>query len=95
MQNISLYIYFYFSLSSSDLNVEQIQNKNIDSNELIHGKVLSGGGKPSQKPNAENLEKVFLVLRDNLPKLFTQVMDYSVYHPNLIFENNIRGTRTV
>lgn len=22
-------------------------------------------------------------------------MDYTIYHPNLIFENNIRGTRTI
>lgn len=70
-------------------------NKTVDPNELVHGKVLSGGGQPSQKPNAEGLEKVFLTLREGLPKLFIQPMDYSIYHPNLIFENNIRGTRTV
>lgn len=75
--------------------MEPSQRKSVDPNELIHGKVLAGGGPQSKKPTPENLEKVYLVLRETLPKLFTHPMDYSVYHPDLIFENNIRGTRTV
>lgn len=49
----------------------------------------------SEKPSPEKLEHVYRVLRDNIPKLFIQPMDYKIYHPDVIFENNIRGTRTV
>lgn len=37
---------------------------------------------------------MFDVLGNTLPKLFIQPLDYSIYNPNLIFENNIRGMRT-
>lgn len=47
------------------------------------------------KPSPEKLEHVFRILRDNVPKLFIQPMDYSIYHPDVVFENNIRGTRTI
>lgn len=47
------------------------------------------------KPNEEQLFKIFNILSDTLPKLFIQPMDYSIYNPNIIFENNIRGTITV
>ncbi|XP_055683170.1 uncharacterized protein C6orf136 homolog [Lutzomyia longipalpis] len=58
------------------------------------------GGEKSQssgdpRPNSEDLAKVFNVLRTTLPKLFVKPMDYSIYSPNLIFENNITGKRTV
>lgn len=46
-------------------------------------------------PDAGDLHKIFEKLSNSLPKLFIQPMDYSIYSPNLIFENNIRGTRTV
>lgn len=80
---------------SSGLQVEPSRQKDSVPDELIHGTVLSGGGAQNRKPNTEHLEKVFLTLRETLPKLFIQPMDYSIYHPDLIFENNIRGTRTV
>ncbi|KAJ9576434.1 hypothetical protein L9F63_006647 [Diploptera punctata] len=51
--------------------------------------------KNSQKPSNEHLDKVYNVLRETLPNLFVQPLDYSIYHNNLIFENNIRGTRSV
>ncbi|XP_055911776.1 uncharacterized protein C6orf136 homolog [Eupeodes corollae] len=47
------------------------------------------------KPTLEQLDHVFNVLRETLPKLFIQPMDYSIYSPNLIFENNIKGKHTV
>ncbi|XP_050098962.1 uncharacterized protein C6orf136 homolog [Anopheles aquasalis] len=49
----------------------------------------------SQPPTEEQLHRVYQVLSQTLPKLFVQPLDYSIYNPNLIFENNIRGTRTV
>lgn len=84
-----------FDSFSSRLHVEPNQRKNVDPNELIHGKVLTGESTQNKKPTPEHLERVYLTLRESLPKLFTQPMDYTIYHPNLIFENNIRGLRTV
>lgn len=51
-------------------------------------------GNSSNQPSEEQLQRVYDVLANTLPKLFIQPMDYSVYNPNLIFENNIRGVRT-
>ncbi|KAJ8949577.1 hypothetical protein NQ318_016208 [Aromia moschata] len=47
------------------------------------------------KPSPEKLYNVYNVLRENLPNLFIKTMDYSIYHPEMIFEDNIRGIRTV
>ncbi|XP_052865887.1 uncharacterized protein C6orf136 homolog [Anopheles cruzii] len=47
------------------------------------------------QPTEEQLERVHRVLLHTLPKLFVQPLDYSIYSPKLIFENNIRGTRTI
>lgn len=91
----NIIIYLFYSLSSG-LQVEQSSKKSsVDPNELIHGKVLAGGAPQNDKPSAEHIEKVFVTLRETLPKLFIQPLDYSIYHPDLIFENNIRGVRTV
>ncbi|KAJ3640649.1 hypothetical protein Zmor_027197 [Zophobas morio] len=47
------------------------------------------------KPSPDKLSHVYDVLMNNLPNFFTKTMDYSIYHPELVFENNIRGTTTV
>lgn len=47
------------------------------------------------KPSADQLLHVHNTLANSLPNLFIQPMDYSVYNPDLIFENNIRGIRTM
>ncbi|XP_041974412.1 uncharacterized protein LOC121729837 isoform X2 [Aricia agestis] len=47
------------------------------------------------KPSEEQLMKVFNTLRDTMPNIFIKPLDYSIYHPNLIFVNNIRGKTTV
>lgn len=62
-----------------------------DSKQQERDEKVSGSG----KPNPEKLDFVFKKLSETLPKLFIQPMDYSIYHPNVIFENNIRGTRTM
>ncbi|XP_037959753.1 uncharacterized protein C6orf136 homolog [Teleopsis dalmanni] len=49
----------------------------------------------SEGPKNEDLERVFRTLEENLPGLFAQPLDYSIYSPNLIFQNNITGTYTV
>ncbi|XP_045761684.1 uncharacterized protein LOC123864944 [Maniola jurtina] len=52
---------------------------------------------PSQdgKPSEEQLMKVFHTLSTTMPNLFVKPLDYSIYHPNLVFVNNIRGATTV
>ncbi|XP_032513342.1 uncharacterized protein LOC116767199 [Danaus plexippus] len=47
------------------------------------------------KPSEEQLMKVFHSLSKTMPQLFVKPLDYSIYHPNLIFVNNIRGVTTV
>ncbi|KAH8261014.1 hypothetical protein KR044_002243, partial [Drosophila immigrans] len=51
----------------------------------------------SNEPNKsrEGLERAYSVLQSTLPKLFVEPLDYSIYSPNLIFENNITGKHTV
>ncbi|XP_039745311.1 uncharacterized protein LOC120623376 [Pararge aegeria] len=52
---------------------------------------------PSQdgKPSEEQLMKVFHTLSTTMPSLFVKPLDYSIYHPNLVFVNNIRGVTTI
>lgn len=54
-----------------------------------------GGISNPNQSSDEQLAIVFENLREYLPKLFVTVMDFSIYHPQLIFENNIQGKRTV
>lgn len=49
----------------------------------------------SNKPSPEKLGNVYKTLADNLPKFFTQSLDYSIYHENIIFEDHLRKIRTV
>lgn len=49
----------------------------------------------SNKPSPEKLAHVYNILADNLPKLFVQPLDYTIYHENIIFEDHIRNIRTV
>ncbi|XP_013185347.2 uncharacterized protein LOC106130942 [Amyelois transitella] len=47
------------------------------------------------KPSEEQLMRVYHVLSETMPHLFVKPLDYSIYHPNLVFVNNIRGVTTV
>lgn len=47
------------------------------------------------RPSEEQLHNIHTILAKTLPDLFIKPLDYTIYHQNLIFENNIRGTRTV
>lgn len=71
----------------------------VNKSKVIVGSPISDkqstGNKSDGKPNADKLEHVFNKLSETLPRLFTHTMDYTIYHPDMIFENNIRGTRTV
>ncbi|CAH2068202.1 unnamed protein product, partial [Iphiclides podalirius] len=55
----------------------------------------SSEGNRDGKPSEEQLMKVFHVLSKTMPNLFVKPLDYSIYHPNMIFVNNIRGITTV
>ncbi|XP_026817908.1 uncharacterized protein C6orf136 homolog [Rhopalosiphum maidis] len=46
-------------------------------------------------PSAEQLDRVYNRLGEDLPLMFKQNLDYALYHPKLVFENNIRGTKSV
>lgn len=46
-------------------------------------------------PTVADLEHAYSVLSDTLPKLFIQPLDYSIYSPNLEFQNNITGKHTI
>lgn len=46
-------------------------------------------------PTPAQLQHVFDVLSTTLPKLFIQPMDYTIYSPDVVFDNRIRGTHTV
>lgn len=45
-------------------------------------------------PSPEQIDFIYKKLSEALPKLFIQSMDYSIYHPDVIFEDNIRNKRT-
>ncbi|CAB3221577.1 unnamed protein product [Arctia plantaginis] len=47
---------------------------------------------PEGRASDEQLSKVFNTLSTTMPNLFVKPLDYSIYSPNLIFVNNIRGT---
>lgn len=65
----------------------------VDISRLFYGAAAAATG--PQQPNIGELTHVFNVLQDTLPNLFSQPLDYSIYSPDLIFENNITGSYTV
>ncbi|KAF0287227.1 uncharacterized protein FJT64_001485 [Amphibalanus amphitrite] len=48
-----------------------------------------------ERPSADQLRAVEANLLKNLPRLFVMTQDFSIYHQNLVFDNRIRGTKTV
>lgn len=58
-----------------------------------------GSSRPENRnPNQcsdEQLTIVFETLRKNLPHFFHAKIDFSIYHPQIIFENNIQGKRSM
>jgi len=53
----------------------------------------SSGDKSSKEPRKPNLEKVSSLLIIDLVNLFVSPMSKTLYHHNIIFEDNIRGKR--
>ncbi|KAG1687440.1 hypothetical protein GQR58_008335 [Nymphon striatum] len=62
----------------SNFNNTAIQsNKNVNEDDLV--------------PNEDKLQRICKNLAHHLPKLFIHRQDYSIYHHNIIFYNNITG----
>lgn len=53
-----------------------------------------GEEKGEQHPNEQDLNRAFQKLSEHIPNLFVHPMDYSIFHPQVITENNINGKRT-
>lgn len=69
---------------------------NVNSTTLFNDSTTTDTGSNDKKRKSnENLQTVFNVLSHTLPKLFVKPLDYSIFHPKLLVENNIRGTRTI
>ncbi|XP_017472514.1 PREDICTED: uncharacterized protein C6orf136 homolog [Rhagoletis zephyria] len=64
-------------------DIRQLHNKN------------ASYSKNRNQPRLEDLDRAFRVLQETLPKLFVEPLDYSIYSPNLVFENNITGKQTI
>lgn len=47
------------------------------------------------KPSPEQLEKVFVGLTESLPRFFVQTHNYHLYSPDVVFEDRIRGIKTI
>jgi len=48
----------------------------------------------SDKPSFDELQKVYNILQTSLERLFTHQMNYTIYHPDILFIDNIRNIRT-
>lgn len=92
-------------LNSNSIDVwsERPRNSHINLSSVGNETLVNSGTRTEEgksepvdgRPTSEQLFRVYSVLEKTLPFLFVKPLDYSIYHPNLIFENNIRGTRTV
>ncbi|XP_037094612.1 uncharacterized protein C6orf136 homolog, partial [Pollicipes pollicipes] len=66
---------------------------------------LSGADRPAERPppaerlpdrpNPDQLRAVEANLLQNLPRIFVMTQDFSIYHKDLVFDNRIRGTKSV
>lgn len=98
-QSTDAYYYSVANFSTAKVDQNTVRHQNLSTSSEAQ-KILSPLLKKTDKKDDtfkqdEGLQKVFDTLSSTLPKLFIQPLDYSIYSPNLIFENNIRGTRTV
>ncbi|BFG05459.1 uncharacterized protein DMAD_04187 [Drosophila madeirensis] len=91
-----------YSPCTGSYNQNWLKCERSDSNKIQPTRSLheNSNAQTSAKENEsvrkpEDLERAFEVLRTTLPKLFVEPLDYSIYSPHLIFENNITGKHTV
>ncbi|XP_060523560.1 uncharacterized protein C6orf136 homolog [Cylas formicarius] len=55
---------------------------------------LFGTSSQEGKPQPEKLRHVHDVLANDLPNLFNKTFDFTIYHKDIVFEDNIRHIRT-
>lgn len=72
-----------------------VNKESSDANKVNFEQNTGGGDERSGRPDPGDLHKVYEILSNTLPNLFIKPLDYTIYSPNLIFEDNIRGRRTV
>jgi len=60
-----------------------------------HSGDSSHSGIGSNAEQEERLNHVFNTLSRDIPKFFSDMVNYTIYRESLIFENNFRGRRTV
>ncbi|KAH8320982.1 hypothetical protein KR067_012898 [Drosophila pandora] len=78
------------------LNSDRIDN--IQPSRVLHESASTQPQPSSDKETGRkpaDLDRAYEVLRTTLPKLFVEPLDYSIYSPGLVFQNNITGKHTV
>ncbi|CAH2242053.1 jg957 [Pararge aegeria aegeria] len=76
----------YFNYRTDGMNVLGLTNDDyIEQKSSYNFNVM-----PSISMNDVDFSKC-----DEMPSLFVKPLDYSIYHPNLVFVNNIRGVTTI
>ncbi|EDW74765.2 uncharacterized protein Dwil_GK15850 [Drosophila willistoni] len=84
-------------------SLSQLQGIQCQNERQIHmaaSRLLAPAASSESEPKEsgrkpEDLERAYDVLKNTLPKLFVEPLDYSIYSPNLVFQNNITGKHTV
>lgn len=65
---------------------------------LTNAEQSKGSTQPGNGSNAEQEERlthIFNTLSRDIPKFFSDMLDYNVYRKDVVFENSFRGKRTV
>ncbi|KAI1294212.1 Uncharacterized protein HDE_06105 [Halotydeus destructor] len=73
------------------------RNLSVSGFKLVHRSEVSryAAEEPAEKgPTPGQLEEVYLKLSEQLPAIFVAPMDYRIYSPDIIFEDNVRNVRT-
>ncbi|KAH8237346.1 hypothetical protein KR038_010153 [Drosophila bunnanda] len=76
-----------------DSNIKHNRSFQDSANAVNTNNADSNPKENARKP--EDLDRAYEVLRTTLPKLFVEPLDYSIYSPGLIFQNNITGKHTI
>jgi len=80
--------YFSSQLSQDEKKLLSFkgQSENLNSSEK---------GNSLGLPTPSQLQHVFDILSTTLPRLFIKPLDYTIYSPDIVFENRIRGMHTM
>lgn len=76
---------------AASLRKEAVHESSFNLQNAKHSDPSSNSGLPSE----EDLTRVFEQIKHDLPKIYTDALDYRIYHKDVVFDNNIIGKRTV